>query len=137
MFNSRTAERVTRVLPSNQIISSFFSFLEGLDPNCLRSRSPSPSWRKTRRRRTRKGWSFPRCRCYCLQTRMRSWRSRCCLRKSRRKSLTNHCCRSWKRTSKKTADQHIKSCVSTFNLCLFLTGGTDRVRQCEEQQPEI
>lgn len=91
------------------LISSFFSSSEGLDQNCLRNQSLSQSWRKTRRRTRRKGWSCPRCHCYCLQTRMKSWRSRCCLRKSRWKSSTNHCCWSWRRTSKKTACEHISS----------------------------
>ncbi len=120
---------MTRVLYLT-LISSFFSSSEGLDQNCWRNLNQR--WRKTRRR---KSWNCHRCHCYCLQTRMRSPRSRCCLRKSHWKSWTSHCCCwSWRRTWRKTA-RAISATLhhSSPNRCFFLTCGTDQVlsRQCK------
>lgn len=135
IFNSSVCSvlLMTQVLYLTQInrtLISFFSSSEGLDQNCSRNRNQS--WRKTRRKT---GWNCPRCHCYCLQTRMRSPRSRCCLRKSHWKSWTNHCCCwNWRRTWKKTACAiSATSHHSSPNRCLFLTCATDQLsRQCEK-----
>ncbi len=125
IFNSSVCLMMfmTRVLYLT-LISSFFSSSEGLDQNCWRNLNQR--WRKTRRR---KSWNCHRCHCYCLQTRMRSPRSRCCLRKSHWKSWTSHCCCwSWRRTWRKTA-RGLSATLhhSSPNRCLFLTCGTDQV----------